>query len=97
MFSDLKHHLNDIDETTWMAIPEVGDYKNKKQRSEHLAFVYDRITATPDTILLGNLSKSQKSTLRWKMEVFEKKDVKSAENCEKIAKKFEKKTVYKKS
>ena len=62
MFSDLKHHLKDIDETTWMAIPEVGDYKNKKQRSEHLAFIYDRITATPDTILLGNLSKSQKTT-----------------------------------
>ncbi|PFX20029.1 Pre-mRNA-processing factor 6 [Stylophora pistillata] len=32
-FSDLKRKLGEVSEDDWLSIPEVGDYRNKKQRN----------------------------------------------------------------
>lgn len=62
MFSDLKRKLVAIDEDDWMAIPEVGDVRKKKERNAHLDFMFDRVSSTPDTIILGNMKHAAMDT-----------------------------------
>lgn len=47
-FSDLKRTLNQVSEEEWMAIPEVGDARNKKQRN---AARMEKYTPVPDSVL----------------------------------------------
>ena len=45
-FSDLKRDLNSVSELEWVNIPEVGDSRNKKQRSQR----GDKLTPVPDSV-----------------------------------------------
>ncbi|KAJ7389286.1 Pre-mRNA-processing factor 6 [Desmophyllum pertusum] len=46
-FSDLKRKLGDVSEDQWLSIPEVGDYRSKKQRNPRT----EKFTPVPDSVL----------------------------------------------
>ena len=46
-FSDLKRKLGDVSYDEWMALPEVGDARNKRQRNPRA----DKLTPIPDSLL----------------------------------------------
>nr|SVE69638.1 EOG090X017X [Eubosmina coregoni] len=50
-FSDLKRELSVVSEDEWKNIPEVGDARNRKQRSTR----QDKFTPLPDSVLTRNL------------------------------------------
>lgn len=56
-FSDLKRKLSDVSYDEWMALPEVGDARNRKQRNPRA----DKLTPIPDSIL-AKAALSQETT-----------------------------------
>ncbi|KAL9962298.1 hypothetical protein ACROYT_G031386 [Oculina patagonica] len=57
-FSDLKRKLGDVSEDEWLSIPEVGDYRNKKQRNPRT----EKFTPVPDSVLHSALLSGDKVT-----------------------------------
>lgn len=57
-FSDLKRKLGDVSEDDWLNIPEVGDYRNKKQRNPRT----EKFTPVPDSVLHSALMTGEKMT-----------------------------------
>ncbi|KAL3310820.1 Pre-mRNA-processing factor 6, partial [Cichlidogyrus casuarinus] len=56
-FVDLKRQLADISESEWLAIPEVGDARNKKMRNPRK----EQFTPVPDSVLAKGLTDGQMS------------------------------------
>ncbi|XP_031549489.1 pre-mRNA-processing factor 6-like [Actinia tenebrosa] len=48
-FADLKRKLTEVSEDDWVNIPEVGDYRSKKQRNPK----GEKFTPVPDSVLQG--------------------------------------------
>ncbi|XP_048590658.1 pre-mRNA-processing factor 6 [Nematostella vectensis] len=46
-FSDLKRKLNEVSEDDWVNIPDVGDYRTKKQRNPRT----EKFTPVPDSVI----------------------------------------------
>ena len=59
-FSDLKRELTKVSSDEWAAIPEVGDARNRKQRTAGLR---EKYTPISDSILAKSLGGDQVSTL----------------------------------
>lgn len=57
-FSDLKRKLGEVSEDDWLSIPEVGDYRNKKQRNPRT----EKFTPVPDSVLHSALISGEKIT-----------------------------------